>query len=123
MDEGRLALVSQLVRSWWLSDRRLRERLRSPPSTQRLTASDAAALRTLSDQERSKAALCISLLPAFAVGWAVNELIAGLGMVAWLLNGRAWDAAPFLFVAALLFLLSFPRLEPFLQRVSSLDAG
>jgi hypothetical protein len=107
-----LGVFSLLIRTYTYSDRRLlamlqSERMRVPAGlTQRF--------------DRSLWRLFRAIWPVQFIGWAMNEAIMIVGLIAVTAGNTGSSAYPFLFIASVLQLLSFPRFQPTAERAKQL---
>jgi hypothetical protein len=125
-----LAVISSVIRSYLLSESRLMRLLEQESRVDRLLEAASGpgspprqAVESLSQWERAVLALPACLLPAFVVGWGINEAILLLGTALAVVSGNFMDVVPFAFVAFALNALSFPRLDPYLRRLRVMADG
>jgi hypothetical protein len=107
-----LGVFSLLIRTYTYSDRRVLAMLQS----KRMRVPDALTQRF----ERSLWRLFRAIWPVQFSGWAINEAIMVVGLIAVTAGNKGSSAYPFLFIAVVLQILSFPRFQPTAERARKL---
>lgn len=115
-----LAIISLLIRSYGLSDRRLENIMRAPATDRGKPAPGNGVPLALSEPELALWRLFGKVMPIHLIGWTVNELVILLGLAAASFAGRFDAVYPFAFMAAVLHVLMFPRFKPFARRAEQL---
>ncbi len=107
-----LGVFSLLIRTYTYSDRRLVAMLQS----RRMRVPDAIT----HPFEQGLWRLFRAIQAVQLAGWALNETIAMLGLVAVMVGNPASAAYPFVFAGLILQALSFPRFAPMAARCEKL---
>ena len=122
-----LALLSVLLPLRQLGDKRLEARLRVPieayfwARSMRLRGVHAETFKALPPEEQRMLGLTILYQKPYAIGLALANAVATIGVVYGFLSKALVEAAPFLLVALALNCWHYPRLAPLIDRGRKLD--